>query len=94
MRRDDVNEVGLAILAVVAILLVADNVWLHIKCTRQAEALTAQSAEFAALQEKVELHLNPPPAPSVADRVKETYQKAKSAAARQYEAVKEKFGGK
>ena len=87
MRREDVNEIGLAVLVVAAVLLTADCVWLHVKCSRQAEAL-------AALEARVEAHLNPPPTPGVTDKVKETYQKAKSAAVRQYEAVKEKFGGK
>lgn len=97
MKRDDVNEIGLAILVVVAALLAADNVWLHVKCARQTEAL-------AALEARVEAHLNPPPTPGVAEQVKETYRRAKSAAAkelenikstaiRQYEAVKEKLGG-
>lgn len=86
MRREDVNEIGLAVLVIVAVLLAADNVWLHVKCARQAETL-------AALEARVEAHVNPPPTPSVTDKVKETYQKAKSAAVRQYEAVKGKLGG-
>ena len=46
MRRDDVNEMGLAILVVIAALLVIDAIWLHVKCGRQA-------TELAALTEQV-----------------------------------------
>lgn len=81
MRREDVNEIGLAVLVVVAALLAADCVWLHVKCARQAEAL-------AALEGRVELLVNPPPGPGLSERVRGTYEKAKSAAVRGYEKLK------
>ena len=88
MRRDDVNEMGLAILVVVAAVLAADAIWLHVKCARQADAI-------AALSERLELHVNPPAPPSepsLADKAKQTYGKVKAAAAAGYHAAKEELG--
>jgi len=87
MRRDDVNEMGLAVAIVLIALLLADAVWLHVKCARQA-------AEIAALSLQLEQHVNPPeplPEPSIADKAKQTYNKVKSAAAAGYQAAKEEF---
>ena len=81
MRREDVNEIGLAALVVAAALLAADCVWLHVKCARQTEAL-------AALEARVERHVNPPPKPGLSERMRDSYEKAKAAAARGYEKLK------
>ena len=85
MRREDVNEIGLAILAVVAVLLVADNIWLHVKCARQETALVA-------LEERVERHVNPPDSMNLTETARDVYHKVRSAAAKGYKAAKEKLG--
>ena len=88
MRSEDVNDLALAVLVVVAIALVADCVILHAKCARQAR-------ELASLSERLELHINPPvppPEPSLADKAKQTYDKVKAAAAAGYRAAKEELG--
>ena len=84
MRRDDANEMGLAILVVVALLLLVDAVCLHVKCARQADALEA-------LSERLELHINPPQEPTFAEKAAETYNKVKSAAVKGYEAAMEEL---
>ena len=101
MRRDDVNEIGLAVLVVVAALLAFDAVWLHVKCSRQETELSAlteqvavQTNVVAQLTRRLELHINPPtpPAePSFADKARQTYEKVKSAAAKGFEAAKEEY---
>lgn len=88
MEREDAKDLALSILIVVAAILVADCIWLHVKSTRQ-------EAELKALSERLELHVNPPvpdPEPSFADKAKQTYDKVKSAAVKGYEAVKEELG--
>ena len=88
MRRDDINEIGLAAAIVLIALLVADAVWLHVKCARQ-------EAEIAALSARLELHVNPPPEPeepSFADKAADMYNKVKSAASAGYQAAKEELG--
>jgi len=101
MRRDDVNEIGLAILLVAAVLLAADCVWLHVKCARQkselaalTERVTAQANALGELSNRLERHINPPAPPSeptFADKAKQTYEKVKSAAVKGIEAAKEEF---
>ena len=87
MNREDAKDLSLSILVVVAALLVADNVWLHCKCS-------AQRDELAALAQKLELHVNPPPGPSMKDRAKDAYDKTKDAMKRGYEKVKGSFSKK
>ena len=85
MRRDDINEIGLAAAIVLIALLVADAVWLHMKCLRQ-------EAEIAALSVRTERLENPPAPPeepSFADKAVDMYNKVKSAAVRGYEAAKD-----
>ena len=36
MRRDDWNDFAIAVLVVVAVLLLADCIWLHVRSARQA----------------------------------------------------------
>lgn len=101
MRRDDVNEIGLAILLVAAVLLAADCVWLHVKCARQearlaafTECVTAQANAVVELSERLDRHINPPAPPSeptFVDKAKQTYEKVKSAAAKGIEAAKEAY---
>ena len=91
MRRDDVNELGLAILLVVVVVLVADCIWLHLKCSRQAAELQTVSTALNEVSQKLELHINPPAEPSIADKAKRTYEKVKSAAAKGFEAAKEEY---
>ena len=41
MTREDAKDLTLSILVVVAALLVADNIWLHCKCSSQRDELAA-----------------------------------------------------
>jgi len=83
MNREDAKDLTLSILVVVAALLLADCIWLHIKCSRL-------EANLAALTERVELHIDPPKVeePSLADKAKQTFLKMKSAAEKGYDAAK------
>ena len=84
MTREDAKDLALSILVVVAALLVADNIWLHCKCSSQRD-------ELAALEQKLELHINPPPGPTLKERTKAAYDKTKDAVKRGYEKVKDGF---
>ena len=84
MTREDAKDLTLSILVVVAALLVADNIWLHCKCSSQCD-------ELAALGQKLELHINPPPGPTLKERTKAAYDKTKDTVKRGYEKVKESF---
>ena len=84
MTREDAKDLTLSILVVVAALLVADNIWLHCKCLSQRD-------ELASLEQKLELHINPPPGPTLTERTKAAYGSAKNAVKRGYEKVKEGF---
>ena len=87
MTREDAKDLTLSILVVVAALLVADNVWLHCKCSAQRE-------EIAALGQKLEQHVNPPPGPTLKERTKAAYGSAKDAMKRGYDKIRESFGKK
>ena len=80
MTREDAKDLTLSILVIVAVLLAADNLWLHTR--------------FAALEQKIELHINPPPEPTMKERAKAVYDKTKDAVKRGYQSVKEKFAEK
>ena len=84
MTREDAKDLTLSILVVVAALLVADNIWLHCKCSSQRD-------ELAALEQKLEQHINPPPGPTFKERTKAAYDKTKDAVKRGYEKVKGSF---
>ena len=84
MTREDAKDLTLSILVVVTLILVADNIWLHVRCSRQADAL-------AATAQRIEAHINPPPGPSFKERTKAVYGSAKDAVKRGYEKVKESF---
>jgi len=73
MEREDAKDLTLSILAVVAVVLLADCVWLHVKCARQADAVR---------------HINPPPEPTLADKAKASYERAKAATVEGYEKAK------
>jgi len=91
MTKEDAKDLTLSILVVVVVLLVADNLYLHVTCAAQAEAASVQAANLAALAAKVDGHLNPPPEPGFTEKAKETYNKAKAAVKNGYETVKGKF---
>ena len=84
MTREDAKDLTLSILVVVAVLLVADNIWLHCKSSSQRD-------ELAALEQKLELHINPPPGPTLKERTKAAYGSAKDAVKRGYGKLKESF---
>ena len=83
MDREDAKDLTLSILVVVAALLLADCIWLHVKCSRM-------EANAAALAERVEQHINPPKVeePTFADKAKQTLMKVKAAAEKGYDAAK------
>ena len=84
MTREDAKDLTLSILVVVVALLVADNIWLHCKCSSQRDELTD-------LGQRLELHINPPPGPTLKERTKAAYGSAKDAVKRGYEKVKGSF---
>ena len=84
MNREDAKNLTLSILVVVAALLVADNIWLHVKSSRQADAL-------AATAQRIEDHVNPPPGPTLKERTKAAYGSAKDAVKRGYDKIKGSF---
>ena len=84
MTREEAKDLTLSILVVVVALLVADNIWLHCKCSSQRD-------ELASLEQKLELHINPPPGPTMKERAKAAYDKTKDAMKRGYEKVKGSF---
>ena len=87
MTREDAKDLALSILVIVDALLLADNIWLHVRCARSDDAI-------AALADRVERHINPPPAPegaSFSDKAKQTLEKVKSAAAKGYQAVRQEL---
>lgn len=84
MTREDAKDLTLSILVIVAAFLVADNIWLHCKCSSQRD-------EIATLGQKLELHINPPPGPTLKERTKAAYDKTKDAVKRGYEKVKGSF---
>lgn len=88
MTREDAKDLTLSILVVVVALLVADNIYLHCKCATQGDALRD---EIAALNERVELHINPPPGPTMKERAKKAYAKAKRAVKCGYASLKERL---
>ncbi len=101
MRREDVNEIGLAILLITTVLLAADAVCLHVKCARQSVKLAALTEQVATqsdmvgeLSKRLEQHINPPAPPSeptLTDKAIQTYEKVKAAAAKGIEAAKEAY---
>ena len=90
MRRDDVNEMGLAIVVVLVALLVADSIWMHVKCARH-------ETEIAALSDRVESLSKPPSAEprqddvAFVDEAIKTIKKVKSAAVKGFEAAKDEY---
>ena len=95
MTREDAKDLTLSILVIVVALLLADCIWLHVKCAGQQDAIDFQQEEIAKctsfnemLAKKFDLHVNPPAEPSVADKAKVAYTSAKEATVREYEKVK------
>ena len=95
MTREDAKDLTLSILVIVVALLIADCIWLHVKCAGQQDAIDFQQAEIARcsafnefLAKKFDLHVNPPAEPSVADKAKAAYTSAKESAVKGYERIK------
>ena len=84
MTREEAKNLTLSILVIVVALLVADNIWLHCKCS-------AQRDELAALDQKLEQFVNPPSGPTLTERTKAAYGSAKDAVKRSYAKVKGSF---
>lgn len=81
MTREDAKDLTLSILVIVVVLLIADCIWLHIKCA-------GLHRSECALQTTLEAHLNPPPVPTVADKTKGAYDRAKDSTVREYKRLK------
>lgn len=81
MTREDAKDLTLSILVIVVALLLADCIWLHVKCA-------GHDARIAALQSALEAHLNPPLESTVADKAKSAYDRAKDATVREYNRIK------
>ena len=81
MTREDAKDLTLSILVIVVVLLIADCIWLHVKCAGLNE-------QASALQAAIEMHLNPPQEPTVADKTKGAYDRAKDATVREYKRFK------
>ncbi|MBO7482953.1 MAG: hypothetical protein J6U17_03600 [Kiritimatiellae bacterium] len=84
MRREDINEIGLAAAIVLILLLIADAVWLHVRCAR----LEAVAGDLPARIERLE---NPPEDESFADKAANAYKRMKSAAVRGFEAARDEY---
>lgn len=84
MTREEAKDLTLSILIVVAVLLMVDNIWLHCKCSSQQD-------ELATLEQRLELHVNPLPGPTMKERAKKAYDKAKDAVKCGYHSVKGKI---
>ena len=86
MDREDAKDLTLSILVVAVAMLVADCIWLHVKCSRL-------ETNAAALVERVEQLINPPKVnePSFADKAKQTLLKVKAAAEKGYDAARHEF---
>ena len=87
MDREDAKDLTLSILVIVAAVLAADCIWLHMRCSRQEETLQTLAVQVDRL-------LNPPPVqaePSFSDKAKQTFNKVKSAAVKGYEAAKDEL---
>jgi alkylhydroperoxidase/carboxymuconolactone decarboxylase family protein YurZ len=87
MEREDAKDLTLSILVIAAALLVADCIWLHVKCARN-------EAQIAELSELLVSHVAKEDASlgeTFAEKAKATYEKVKSAAAKGLEAAKEEY---
>lgn len=81
MTREEAKDLALSILVIVVALLIADCIWLHVKCAGDAERLDE-------LERRLELTINPPSEPTFGDKAKDAYGKAKDATVREYNRVK------
>ena len=86
MEREDAKDLTLSILVIAVAALLADCVWLHIKCAKQSEALQALTVQMDKL-------ISPPrqSKASFSETAKKTFNKVKSAAVRGYEAAKDEL---
>ena len=87
MDREDAKDLTLSILVIVAAVLAADCIWLHMMYSRQEETMQTLAVQVDRL-------LNPPPVqaePSFSDKAKQTFNKVKSAAVKGYEAAKDEL---
>lgn len=100
MTREIAKTLTLLLLILAVALLAAESFRLHKKCACAEErigalerALAEQVAHCRDVERLVDAHLNPPPEPTLSDRAKAAYDKAKTAVKSGYESVKETFSG-
>ena len=106
MTREDAKDLTLSVLVIVAVLLLADCIWLHVKQSRSEASFSGMEQKVAGIAERlksvestVEKHHgaivpSSEPEQSFTDQAKETYTKLKSAAAAGYQAAKDEFNKK
>ena len=79
MEREDAKDLTLSVLVVVVLALVADCIWLHVKCARQSRALQAVIEQLS----------HPPQSShSFVDTAKQAFGNVKAAAEKGYDAAK------
>ena len=81
MTREEAKDLALSILVIVVALLIADCIWLHVKCAGMADG----AADLGA---RLEAHINPPQSLSSADKAMNSYERAKAATVKQYQKIK------
>ncbi len=81
MTREDSKDLTLSILVVVVAMLAVDCVWLHCKCS-------AQQVRIENLEDRIEVLADPPKDPTIGEKTKDAYDKAKNATVREYNRVK------
>lgn len=87
MEREYAKDLTLSILVIATSLLIADCIWLHVKCARY-------EAQIAELSEMLVSHVAKEDASlgeTFAEKARATYEKVKSAAAKGLEAAKEEY---
>ena len=107
MTREDAKDLTLSVLVIVAVLLLADCIWLHVKQSRSEASFSGMEQKVAGIAERlksvestVEKHHTirvEQPAQqeqSFAEQAKEAYSRLKTAAAAGYQAAKEEYNKK
>ena len=82
MTKEDAKDLTLSVLTVLAALLIAECVWLHIKVAEQAKEICDCKARIEQLE-------NPPREMTFSDKAKAVYEDAKDSTIKGYETAKD-----